>query len=221
MSDYNLNAVARTDEGKGASRRLRRANGVPAIIYGGKAGANNRIPMSITLKTNELVKALEDEAFYNSIITLNVDGKDEQVILQDLQRHPAKAIIWHADFLRVSKTSRIKAHVPVHLENEDKCVGVRVGGGIISRHLAGLDIFCNAGDLPDSILIDVANMEVGDSIYLTDLVLPKGVELADLAHGAGAERNDAVVSVVAPRTATAEDEEEAAAEAGEEGAAEE
>src|SRR5690554_5874812 len=208
MSDYNLNAVARTDEGKGASRRLRRANGVPAIIYGGKAGANDRKPMSITLKTNELVKALEDEAFYNSIITLTVDGKNEQVILQDLQRHPAKNIIWYADFLRVSKTSRIKAHVPVHLENEDKCVGVRVGGGIISR------------DLADSILIDVANMEVGDSIYLTDLVLPKGVELVDLAHGAGAERNDAVVSVVAPRTATVEDE-DTASEAGEEGTTEE
>src|SRR5690554_7938539 len=103
MSDYILNAVTRTDEGKGASRRLRRANGVPAIVYGGKAGANDRKPTSITLKTNELVKALEDEAFYNSIITINVDGKDEQVILQDLQRHPAKNIIWHADFLRVSK----------------------------------------------------------------------------------------------------------------------
>src|SRR5690554_74618 len=220
MSDYILNAVTRTDEGKGASRRLRRANGVPAIVYGGKAGANDRKPTSITLKTNELVKALEDEAFYNSIITINIDGKDEQVILQDLQRHPAKNIIWHADFLHVSKTSRIKAHIPVHLENEDKCVGVKVGGGIISRHLADLDIFCNAGDLPDSILIDVANMKVGDSIYLTDLVLPKGVELVDLAHGADAERNDAVVSVVAPRTATVEDE-DTAADAGEEGTTEE
>ena len=122
MSYHILNAVARTDEGKGASRRLRRANGVPAIIYGGKAGANDRKPMSITLKFNELVKALEDEAFYNSIITLNVDGKNEQVILQDLQRHPAKALIWHADFLRVSKSSRIKAHVPVHILNEENCV---------------------------------------------------------------------------------------------------
>lgn len=214
MSDYTLNAETRTDEGKGASRRLRRANGVPAIIYGGKAGANDRKPTSITLKANELVKALESEAFYNSIITLNVDGKNEQVVLQDLQRHPAKALIWHADFLRVSKTSRIKAHVPVHLENEDSCVGVKVGGGVISRHLASLDIFCNAGDLPDSIVIDIAKLEVGDSIYLTDLVLPKGVELVDLAHGADAERNDAVVSIVAPRAAAAESEADAEGEAG-------
>lgn len=214
MSDHILNAVARTDEGKGASRRLRRANGVPAIIYGGKAGANDRKPMSITLKFNELVKALEDEAFYNSIITLNVDGKNEQVILQDLQRHPAKALIWHADFLRVSKSSRIKAHVPVHILNEENCVGVKIGGGIIARHLASLDIFCNAGDLPESIEIDVTNMNLGESIYLTDLVLPKGVELVDLAHGADAERNDAVVSVVAPRAAPKDDEvtEEGAAE---------
>ena len=219
MSDYILNAVTRTDEGKGASRRLRRANGVPAIVYGGKAGANDRKPTSITLKTNELVKALEDEAFYNSIITINVDGKDEQVILQDLQRHPAKNIIWHADFLRVSKTSRIKAHIPVHIENEDSCVGVKIGGGIISRHLASVDVFCNAGDLPESISVDVAALEVGESLYLTDLVLPKGVELVDLAHGADAERNDAVVSVVAPRTASVEEESEAAE--GEEGASEE
>ncbi|SRR5690554_688170 len=219
MSDYILNAVTRTDEGKGASRRLRRANGVPAIVYGGKAGANDRKPTSITLKTNELVKALEDEAFYNSIITINVDGKDEQVILQDLQRHPAKNIIWHADFLRVSKTSRIKAHIPVHIENEDSCVGVKIGGGIISRHLASVDVFCNAGDLPESISVDVAALEVGESLYLTDLVMPKGVELVDLAHGADAERNDAVVSVVAPRTASVEEESEAAE--GEEGASEE
>lgn len=219
MSDYILNAVTRTDEGKGASRRLRRENGVPAIVYGGKAGANDRKPASVTLKYNELIKALDDEAFYNSIITLNVDGKNEQVILQDLQRHPAKNLIWHADFLRVSKTSRIKAHVPVHLENEDNCVGVKVGGGAISRHLAELDIFCNAGDLPDSIVIDVANLEVGDSIYLMDLELPKGVELVDLAHGADAERNDAVVSIVAPRAGGADEDEESAE--GEEGAAEE
>ena len=219
MSDYILNAVTRTDEGKGASRRLRRANGVPAIVYGGKAGANDRKPTSITLKTNELVKALEDEAFYNSIITINVDGKDEQVILQDLQRHPAKNIIWHDDFLRVSKTSRIKAHIPVHIENEDSCVGVKIGGGIISRHLASVDVFCNAGDLPESISVDVAALEVGESLYLTDLVMPKGVELVDLAHGADAERNDAVVSVVAPRTASVEEESEAAE--GEEGASEE
>ena len=201
MSDFILNAVVRSDEGKGASRRLRRENGVPAIVYGGKAGANDRKPTSITLKANELVKALESEAFYNSIITLKIDGKDEQVVLQDLQRHPAKALIWHADFLRVSKTSKIKAHVPLHFANEESCVGVKVGGGTIARHLSSLDVFCTAGDLPENIVVDVAALEVGKSIYLTDLKLPKGVELVALAQGVTAESNDAVVSVVAAKGA--------------------
>src|SRR5690554_7071232 len=121
--------------------------------------------MSITLKTNELVKALEDEAFYNSIITLTVDGKNEQVILQDLQRHPAKNIIWHADFLRVSKTSRIKAHIPVHIENEDSCVGVKIGGGIISRHLASVDVFCNAGEDRKSTRLNSSHVRISYAVF--------------------------------------------------------
>lgn len=197
MSEFILNAVIRNDEGKGASRRLRRENGVPAIVYGGKAGANDRKPVSITLKANELNKALESEAFYNSIITLQIDGKDEQVVLQALQRHPAKALIWHADFLRVSKTSKIKAHIPLHFINEDSCVGVKVGGGKLSRHLASVDVFCTAASLPEKIDVNVANLEVGKSLHLTDLVLPAGVELVDLAHGVTAEKNDAVISVIA------------------------
>ncbi|MFY9179951.1 MAG: 50S ribosomal protein L25/general stress protein Ctc [Venatoribacter sp.] len=197
MSDFILNAEVRTDEGKGASRRLRRNNGVPAIVYGGKAGANDRKPVSITLKANELNKALESEAFYNSIITLKVDGKDEQVVLQDLQRHPAKALIWHADFLRVSKTSKIKAHVPLHFANEETCVGVKVGGGKLTRHLQSVDVFCTAASLPENIQVDVANLEVGKSLYLADLKLPKDVELVDFAHGVTAENNDAVISVIA------------------------
>lgn len=216
MSDFTLTASVRTDEGKGASRRLRRENGVPAIIYGGKAGANERKPMSVTLKNNELVKALENEAFYNSIIDLNIDGKVEQVILQDLQRHPAKALIWHADFLRVSKSSVIKAHIPLHIANEDNCVGVRVGGGQLSRHLASVEVTCAAADLPDNIVIDVADLEVGKSIYLSNLELPKGVQLVVFAHGVDAENDDAVISVVLPRGASADDE-----EAADEGEAEE
>lgn len=210
MSDFTLTASVRADEGKGASRRLRRANGVPAIVYGGKAGANDRKPTSITLKNNELVKALENEAFYNSIIDLNIDGKVEQVILQDLQRHPAKALIWHADFLRVSKSSVIKAHIPLHFLNEDNCVGVKVGGGQLSRHLASVEVTCTAADLPESIVIDVADLEVGKSVYLSNLNLPKGVELVVFAHGVDAEKDDAVISVTPPRgAAAAEGEEEA------------
>ncbi|MDF1762736.1 MAG: 50S ribosomal protein L25/general stress protein Ctc [Oleibacter sp.] len=207
MSDaFNLSAVTREDSGKGASRRLRRENGVPAIVYGGKAGGNDRKPTSITLKSNELNKLLESEAFYSSIINLTVDGKDEQVILKDLQRHPAKNMIWHADFLRVSKNSKIKAHVPLHFINEEKCKGVKIGGGIISHQLTSLDIICSAGDLPEFIEVDVIDLELGGVIHLTDLKMPKGVEIQALTHGE--EHDTSVVSVNAPKIAPAGDEEE-------------
>ena len=140
MSDvFTLSAELREDAGKGASRRLRRENGVPAIVYGGKAGGNDRKPQAIIMKANELNKLLESEAFYSSVITLNVAGKEEQVILKDLQRHPAKNMIWHADFLRVSKNTKIKAHVPLHFINEETCVGVKTGGGVVA-HLSLIHI---------------------------------------------------------------------------------
>ena len=195
MSEFTLSAVIREDAGKGASRRLRRENGVPAIIYGGKAGGNDRKPQAITLKANELNKALENEAFYSSIISLSVDGKEEQVVLKDLQRHPAKALVWHADFLRVSKSTKIKASVPVHFINEETCAGVKVGGGKITHMLTNLDIICSAGDLPEFIEVDMANVEVGAVVHLSDLKLPKGVEALALTHGT--EHDTAVVTVVA------------------------
>ncbi|MEK9713728.1 MAG: 50S ribosomal protein L25/general stress protein Ctc [Thalassolituus sp.] len=207
MSEFTIAAELRTDEGKGASRRLRRANGVPAVVYGGKAGGNDRKPVSITLKANELNKALENEAFYSSIITLSVDGKEEQVILKDLQRHPAKALIWHADFLRVSKSTKIKAHVPLHFLNEETCTGVKIGGGKIMHQLTSLDIICSAGDLPEFIEVDVAALEVGGVIHLSDLKLPKGVESLALSHGP--EHDTSVVTVIAPKGGDAEAEEAA------------
>jgi len=210
--EFTLAAELRTDEGKGASRRLRRANGVPAVVYGGKAGGNDRKPVSITLKANELNKALESEAFYSSVITLTVDGKEETVILKDLQRHPAKALIWHADFLRVSKNTKIKAHVPLHFINEESCKGVKLGGGKIMHQMTSLDIVCAAGDLPEFIEIDLANAEVGTVIHLSDLKLPKGVEALALTHGE--EHDTAVVTVTAPKGDAADEEggEEAAGE---------
>lgn len=205
MSEFTLSAVVREDAGKGASRRLRRENGVPAIVYGGKAGGNDRKPTSITLKANELNKALESEAFYSSLITLDIDGKSEQVILKDLQRHPAKALIWHADFQRVSKSTKIKAHVPLHFINEESCVGVKMGGGKIAHQLTSLDIVCAAGDLPEFIEVDMAAVEVGTVVHLSDLKLPKGVESLALSHGP--EHDTSVVTVAAPKGAAAEEEE--------------
>ena len=203
MSDvFTLSAELREDAGKGASRRLRRENGVPAIVYGGKAGGNDRKPQAIIMKANELNKLLESEAFYSSVITLNVAGKEEQVILKDLQRHPAKNMIWHADFLRVSKNTKIKAHVPLHFINEDTCVGVKTGGGVVAHQLTSLDIICNAGDLPEFIEVDLINLEVGGHIHLSDLKLPKGVESLALSHGA--EHDTSVVSIAMPKGAAAD-----------------
>ena len=214
MSEFTLSAVVREDAGKGASRRLRRENGVPAIVYGGKAGGNDRKPTSITLKANEVVKALESEAFYSSIITLDIDGKNEQVILKDLQRHPAKDLIWHADFLRVNKSTKIKAHVPLHFINEESCVGVKLSGGTIAHQMTSIDIICAAGDLPEFIEIDLADADVGTVIHLSDLNLPKGVESLALSHGA--EHDTSVVTVAAAKGSAADDEEsEEAGEAGE------
>ena len=209
MSDaFVVNAELRADQGKGASRRLRRENAVPAIVYGGKAGGNDRKPQAIVLKANELNKVLENEAFYSSVITLTIGEKTEQVVLKDLQRHPSKAMIWHADFLRVSKTTKIKAHVPLHFLNEESCVGVKTGGGKIAHQLTSLDIICNAGDLPEFIEVDLANVEAGSVVHLSDLKLPKGVESLALSHGP--EHDTSVVTVIAPKGGDSE--EEAAAE---------
>jgi large subunit ribosomal protein L25 len=192
MSDFNLSAELRADSGKGASRRLRRANGVPAIVYG--AGAE---PVAITMKANELNKLLESEAFYSSIINLNVAGNTETVVLKDLQRHPSQPLIWHADFLRVSADTTIKAHIPLHFLNEESCVGVKMGGGKITHQLTSIDVICHADHLPEFITVDLIAVEVGTVIHLSDLVMPEGVQSLALSHGA--EHDTAVVSVLAPK----------------------
>ena len=165
-NDFQLNAQAREDMGKGASRRLRRlANQVPAIIYGGQ-----KAPQSISLAHNELKHALENEAFYSHIITLDLAGDSQQVILKDVQRHPSKPLILHADFLRVSKTHKLHTKVPIHFINEDTCVGVKPGGGIVSRTMTELDISCLPADLPEFIELDVAAVEIGDILHISDKI---------------------------------------------------
>ncbi len=179
--DFKLNVKTRNDMGKGASRRLRRlANEVPAIIYGGK-----KAPQNISLAQNEFEKALANEAFYSHIITLDVEGKSEDVILKDLQRHPAKPIILHADFFRVSKTKKLQVKAPLHFINEDICAGVKLGGGLISHSMTELDISCLPANLPEYIEVDVAAVEIGQILHISDIVLPKGVESVSLSHGEG------------------------------------
>ncbi|MBN8432344.1 50S ribosomal protein L25/general stress protein Ctc [Microbulbifer salipaludis] len=212
MSDFKLNASVRSDEGKGASRRLRRLEAkVPAIIYGGESE-----PQSIALLQKDMFKALENEAVFSSVLTLSVDGKEETVILRDLQRHPAKAILLHADFQRVSANTKVHVKVPLHFLNEDKCKGVKAGG-IVSHTLTELDIQAPASKLPEFIEVDLADLELDGTVHISDIKLPAGVESVDLAHG---EDHDLVVaSVHKPRGAVEADAEEGEGEGEESGEA--
>lgn len=204
-----LNAIVRKDVGKGASRRLRLAEKVPAIIYGGEVE-----PAQITLESKAVRKALESETFYSQIITLEVDGASQQVILKDIQRHPAKEYAMHMDFLRVDAAHAVTTHIPLHFLNEDVCVGVKAGGAITHARVE-VEVKCLPADLPEFIEVDMANVELGGHLHLTDLSMPKGVELVALLQGEGHDLD--VVSVQTIRGGNEEDEsEEASEEAGEE-----
>lgn len=199
-STFTLTAKARTDAGKGASRRLRRLAGeLPAIIYGGE-----KAPQNISLIHKDLAKALEDEAFYSHIIKLTVDGTTEQVVLKDLQRHPSKPVILHADFQRVDATHFITMRVPLHFTNQEKCVGVRQGGGLISHTISEIELRCLPQNLPEFIEVDMTDINVGTILHISDLKLPAGAESVELAHGAAHDLP--VVSVTLPRGAAADEE---------------
>ncbi|MGJ8689088.1 MAG: 50S ribosomal protein L25/general stress protein Ctc [Gammaproteobacteria bacterium] len=200
-NQFELTATVRTDLGKGASRRLRRLDSlVPAIIYGeGKA------PVNISIPHKDLQKALSNEAFFSHIITLVVGKKSEQVVIKDLQRHPAKPRLLHADFLRVSAKNAITVAVPLHFINEDKCKGVKLGGGSIIKVMNELQISCLPKDLPEFIEIDMTDVGVGEAVHISGITLPKGVTSVDLAHGHDADNS--VVSVLPPRGGSTDDEE--------------
>jgi large subunit ribosomal protein L25 len=204
--EFILDAELRADKGKGASRRLRRQDKVPGIIYGG-----NIEPLNITLGHNQVTHRLENEAFYSHVLTVKVDGRTEEVILRDVQRHPARPIIMHMDFQRVSKDRAIHVHVPLHFVNEDKCEGVKLGGGVISKILVEVEVSCLPQNLPEYIEVDLLSLQVGDSVHLSELKLPEGAALVALSHGNVADHDTAVVSVHKPRGAA--EEEQAAPEA--------
>lgn len=205
-NEFSLAVETRNDLGKGASRRLRRLeNKVPGIIYG--AGKE---PQSISFLAKEINKAVENEAFYSHILTLTVDGKDEQVVLKDLQRHPAKNNVTHADFMRVDNTHKIQMVVPLHFINEDKCSGVKNEGGVIAHQVSEVLVSCLAQNLPEYIEVDMADAVVGTTLHLSDLKIPQGVELVELSHG---EDHDLpIVSVNTPKGGASTDEEETAEE---------
>ena len=192
-TDFILQAKGRGDTGKGASRRLRRLAGeVPAIVYGGKKN-----PMKITLTHKDVAKALENEAFYSSIVSLNIEGSSEDVIIKDIQRHPAKKIVLHMDFFRVSKTTVLQTKVPLHFINEDTCPGVKLGGGIVAHTMTDIEIQCLPKNLPEFIEVDMGEVDVGDIVHISDIVLPEGVE--SVALNLGADHDLSVATINKPK----------------------
>lgn len=177
--EFTLNAQVRSDLGKGASRRLRRlASQIPAVIYGGEKGAQ-----SISLIAKDVAKLLENEAAFSHVIALNVDGSVETVLIKALQRHPVKMFVMHADFVRVVAGQKLTAHVPLHFTNQETSVGVKQQGGEVSHTAVEVEVSCLPGDLPEFIEVDMAKVEIGTILHLSDLVLPAGVQLVALAHG--------------------------------------
>lgn len=190
-TDFVIEAEPRLEQGSSASRRLRRAGKLPGILYGG-----HQDPAAISLDHNAIMLNLKNEAFYSHILTVNLNGKAERAVLRDVQRHPFKPTLVHIDLLRVSADEPIRVHVPLHLVNEEICKGVKTGGGMINRQLTEVEIECLPANLPESIEVDVANLEVGDSIHLSEIVLPEGVTVVALAHEG---HDSAVVGVLLPR----------------------
>ncbi|MBK1633196.1 50S ribosomal protein L25/general stress protein Ctc [Thiohalocapsa halophila] len=188
MSDtFEVVAEPRTDGGKGASRRLRRQGLVPGIVYGG-----HRDPQMVSVQHSELYRQLDYEAFYSSLLDLKLEGETAQVVLKDLQRHPSKPFVIHVDFQRVSAKDKLRMSVPLHFENEDTSVGVKAGGAV-SHNLTEVEITCLPKDLPEYIAVDMARVDMGDSILVSDLKLPEGVELTYAM-----EPDTTVVSIYAP-----------------------
>ncbi len=192
-------AKKRDVQGKGASRRLRHAGVVPAVVYGGKSDA-----VSIELDHNSIYHQLRMEAFHSSVLTLNLDGKKEPVLLRDVQMHAYKQIVLHVDFQRVPADQKLHTKVPLHFVNGDVAPGVKLTGGKVSHIMTEVDVACLPKDLPEFIEVDLKDLAAGHSIHLNELKLPKGVEL--VAHGKAAEQ--AVASISAPKGGA----EEAAAE---------
>ena len=183
-TEHKLSANGRKDEGKGASRRLRHAGMIPAIVYGGEDK-----PQNIQLEHEKTWVASQHEWFYSSILTLDVDGKPQQVLLRDMQRHPFKQQIMHLDFQRVSANTAIRVNVPLHFLNEDKSPAGKSAEVVLTHELNEVEISCLPKDLPAFIEVDLGEMKLGDTVHLSDVKLPKGVELA---HKIDDEHNPAV-----------------------------
>jgi len=200
---FSVEAETRTDLGKGASRRLRHTEKFPAVVYG--AGKD---PVSLTIDHKKFLHSLENEAFYSHILTLVVDGKDEQVVLKDLQRHPAKIAVMHADFLRVSANEKLHMSIPLHFVNAEEGPGAKEGG-LVTHSMTEVEIACLPKDLPEFLEVDCSTLELDQSLHMSDIKVPAGVEIVELAHGEGHDQPIAACHMT--RGAQEEDEEAAAA----------
>jgi large subunit ribosomal protein L25 len=203
---YQVGADTRHDQGKGASRRLRRAGKIPAVLYGGGGQ-----PQNVTLDHQQLLTMIDKEKFYSSIISINVDAQSQPAIVRDVQMHPAKNAVVHVDLQRVLENELLKIHLPVHFKGEAAAPGVKTQGGIVSHLIQDIEVSCLPKDLPEFLELDLSSMNLNDTKHLSDIPLPVGVAIPELAH-----RNPVVVSVHSPRVA--EPEPEVAAAAATEGA---
>lgn len=177
-TEHKISATGREAAGKGASRRLRRAASIPAIVYGGDAA-----PQSIQLEHEKTWLASQNEWFYSSILSLDLDGKVQKVLLRDIQRHPYKQIIMHLDFQRVDENQALRAKVPLHFLNQEKSPAGKTAGVVVTHELNEVEVSCLPKDLPEFIEIDLADLQIGGIVHLSELKLPKGVELPELKLG--------------------------------------
>jgi large subunit ribosomal protein L25 len=174
---FVFEAESRKVTGRGDARRLRQAGKVPAILYGGGGE-----PEGLVLVHNKVVKNLENEAVYSHILTIKVDGREERAILKDIQRHPSKPVIMHMDFQRISAADKIRVHVPLHFVNQETSVGAKKGG-IVTHNMVDVEVACLPDNLPEYLEVDLAQVDVGQSVHLSEIKVPAGVEIVALAHG--------------------------------------
>jgi len=206
---FELSAEPRNDQGKGASRRLRHSGKVPAILYGAHVE-----PTRLSLEHHKLMALVADEKFYSSIISIKVGGQQQPAVVKDVQMHPARNAVLHVDLQRVLENEKIRLYVPIHFKGEAAAPGVKTQGGVISHHMADLEVVCLPKDLPEYIELDLSGMNLNDSLYVSDIKVGPGVTVSALAHGA----NPPVVSIHAPRVAEPEPTAEAEAAPAAEGA---
>ena len=186
-----LNADIRERTGSNKARVIRNIDGmIPAIVYG-----DEKDTLNIKLKLNELTKAAENELFYTQVLLIKTEGNEEKVVLKELQKDPAKGKFLHADFQRVSSKTKLKVVIPVNFINEEECVGIREDGGVAAKAIREIEIMCLAGNIPESIDINIENLHLGEAIRLTEISLPEGSEIPGLTE----ETDQMVVSINEPR----------------------